>query len=139
MWGRHTWGKNLLNVTSEPLHCLSVSDVSFCFVANSQRSIISGMDARKNGFGFVIPMPHPFYSQLGNVVCFDQQGVLRSMGNIFEDDYFMNLVRHSTGTINQTPSEDGHESLTVAFTTGGMEVKSLGLDECSKYFPLVQA
>lgn len=87
------------------------------------------MDARNEGYGYVVPMPRFGSSYLGEVVYIDDQGVVRSMGKLADDSYFKTLLEQSRGRKEVTTIVEEHPSLTVAFTTGCIEVKSLTEEE----------
>jgi hypothetical protein len=91
------------------------------------------MNAREAGFGYVIPMPRFFSSQLGDVVYIDEEGVLRTTGSMFDDTYFKRLVDQSPHTMDHTNTVEEHPSMTVAFTTGCVDVKPLSEEESSRY------
>jgi hypothetical protein len=90
------------------------------------------MDATIDGNGYVVPMPRFISSHLGKVVFIDEQGVVRTMGRIMNDSFFQNLLQQSQATKEVTTVVDDHPSLTVAFTTGCIEVKSLTEEEVAK-------
>jgi hypothetical protein len=90
------------------------------------------MDAQSQGFGFVVPRPSFFASQLGNIVYIKEQGVLYTTGNMFEDAHFKNLAEQSAYTIDRTRCSEDHPFMTVAFTTGCVDVKPLTEEELSK-------
>lgn len=77
-----------------------------------------------------------FVSQLGNVVYIDDAGVVCEIGSLFDDGHFKSVVNQSDTTPDRTTTEERCPSLTVAFTTGSMEVKPLTEDDYSKYSPL---
>jgi hypothetical protein len=91
------------------------------------------MNAQAEGFGLVIPMPRSAFSHLGKVVYIDERGVVRSVGSLFDDVHFKNLVDQSSQTLDRTTTELHLPSVTVAFTTGGMEVNPLTEEENSAY------
>jgi hypothetical protein len=91
------------------------------------------MNAKAEGFGLVIPMPRSAFSHLGKVVYIDKRGVVRSVGSLFDDVHFKNLVGQSSQTLDRTTTEFHLSSVTVAFTTGGMEVNPLTEEENSVY------
>jgi hypothetical protein len=90
------------------------------------------MDATLDGYGYVVPMPRFNSSHLGKVVYIDDQGVVRTMGRIVNDSFFKKLLEQSQATKEVTTVVDDHPSLTAAFTTGCVEVKSLTEDEVAK-------
>lgn len=91
------------------------------------------MNAQSEGFGSVVLHPRTLHSQLGNVVFIEERGVIRSLGSLFDDDDFKNLVHKSSHNLDRTSTEDKFPWVAVAFTTGGMEVKPLTEEECSAY------
>jgi hypothetical protein len=90
------------------------------------------MDAGNEGYGYVVPMPRLIPGHLGNVVYIDDQGVVRSMGKLVDDSYFKHLLEQSQERTEVKTIVEEHASLTVAFTTGCMEVKSLTEEEVAK-------
>lgn len=90
------------------------------------------MDARNEGYGYVVTMPRFISSHLGKVVYIDGQGVVRSMGKLAEDTYFKELAEQSQVTTEVATITEERRCLTVAFTTGCVEVKSLTQEEVSK-------
>lgn len=90
------------------------------------------MDARDIGFGYIITMPRFFSSHLGKVVYIDNQGVVRSMGKLSDDVHFKMLVDESKSILEFTSTIEEHPSLTVALTTGCVEVKPLTEEEFSE-------
>lgn len=91
------------------------------------------MDAIAKGFGLIVPMPRYSDSQLGKVVYIDEGGVVRSIGSVFDDSHFQKLLGVSSTPLDHVINEENHPSLTVAFTTGSMEIKPLSEEECSAY------
>ena len=89
------------------------------------------MDAREHGYGMVVPMPRSLYSQLGNIVHVDQDGIARSYGTLFDDLHFKNLVKQSKYTVDRTTTVEQHPSVLVALTTSTMEVTPLTKEERS--------
>jgi hypothetical protein len=92
------------------------------------------MNARENGFGLVVSMPR-YFTQLGDVIYVDEDGVIRLMGNLFDDVYFNDLVKQSVHTLDRTVTEEEHPRLTVALGTGCPEIKPLAEEEYAAYLP----
>jgi hypothetical protein len=90
------------------------------------------MDAREKGFGMVVPMPR-LLTQLGDVVYVDKEGVIRSMGNVFDDAYFEQLIEQGSHTLDCTAIEEEHPCLTVALGTGCRKIKPLASEESAAY------
>lgn len=89
------------------------------------------MNAFEHGFGYIVPMPRFWDSQLGSIVYIDDGGVVKWVGDIFEDGHFKTLVHGDIATL-KTSTEERHPSLTAAFTVGSMEVKSIPKEQYSK-------
>jgi hypothetical protein len=89
------------------------------------------MDARKHGYGMIVPVPRYLHSQLGNVVHVDVDGIARSYGTLFDDLHFKNLVKQSKYTVDRTTTEERYPSILVALTTSAMGVKPLTEEERS--------
>jgi hypothetical protein len=82
------------------------------------------MDARKAGYGYLVPIPRYTSSHLGHVVYIDDEGVVQSVGRLADDEYF-NMLPGSGEVPNASASSEEYPGLTVAFTTGCLEVKTL--------------
>jgi hypothetical protein len=92
------------------------------------------MDAREKGFGLAVSSPR-YFTELGDVVYVDDNGVIRSMGNLFDDTYFNQLIEQGAHTLDRTATEDEHPRLTVALGTGCPEIKPLAEEEYAAYVP----
>lgn len=90
------------------------------------------MDARTAGYGYAIPMPRFPPSNLGDLVFFDEQGVVRTMGILFDDGHFKRLLEDSQQALDFQSTSVVHPSLTVALAAGCIGVKPLSPEECSK-------
>jgi hypothetical protein len=91
------------------------------------------MNAHDHGYGFVVPTPGFSSSQLGTVVYIDEGGVIREIGNIFDDGHFKTLVNRSDSPLNRTTTAEEYLSVAAAFTTGSMDVRALTEEELSTY------
>jgi hypothetical protein len=93
------------------------------------------MDARGAGFGYLIPMPRFFNSRLGDVTFIDEQGTLRTTGNVFDDAHFKKLVHDAAADLDRSSVQvvEPHPSMTVAVTSGCVEVKALSEEELSQW------
>lgn len=83
------------------------------------------MDARDQGYGYAIPMPGFDESHLGEVIYIDELGFVRTMGKLSDDGHYRHLADQVQGTSEWTTTIEGHHALTVAFTTGCIEVRPL--------------
>jgi hypothetical protein len=92
------------------------------------------MNAVANGFGFIVPTPRTNDFRLGSIVYIDEQGFVRWVGNIFDDDHFKILARQNAIVLNNATTEERHPSCIVAFTTGSMNVQPLPEEDISRQF-----
>lgn len=90
------------------------------------------MNAFANGFGFIVPMPRTSDFRLGSVVYIDEQGVVRWVGHIFDDEHFKSLAHQNAVVLNNSTTEERYPSRTVTFTTGSMSVQPLPEEELSR-------
>ena len=62
------------------------------------------MDAGETGIGYVVPMPRFLHSHIGDVAYIDEDGVVRTTGNVFEDAHFKELLACSQSALDRTNS-----------------------------------
>ena len=90
------------------------------------------MNAVAKGFGFIVPTPRINSFRLGSIVYIDERGVIRWVGNIFDDDHFKSLLKQNAIVSDPSTSEERHPLRTMAFTTGSMRVQPLPEEDLSK-------
>lgn len=95
------------------------------------------MNAQEAGFGHVIPWPRFLLIKLGDIVSIDEEGVLRTMGSMFDDTHFKMLEDQSPHTMDRSSTVEEHPAMTVAFTTGCVDVKPLSEEEASRYLIVI--
>jgi len=87
------------------------------------------MNAVKNGFGYVVPMPYCFQSQLGGIVYIGEDGVVEWVGYLFDDGHFQSLANTAGIPLEISSTEEPHPGLSVAFATGSIDVEPLSEED----------
>ena len=91
------------------------------------------MDAHVHGFELVFRWPTVFKSLIGRCIYVDDQGHVATAGNIINDEHFKQLLAQNNPELDPTSTTtEQHQNLTVAFTTGSMQVRALTEAECSE-------
>jgi hypothetical protein len=91
------------------------------------------MDANVHGFDVVFRWPDTFESLIGRCIHFNQLGHVSIEGNITDDEHFKQLLIKSNPELDpMATTEERHENLTAAFTTGSMQARFLKDTECSE-------